>query len=457
MLLKRDKLINLLHAKLNSQLDEIEIKGICVDSREIKNEDMFIALKGDNVDGHDFVQSALKNGASFALVEKDINNVDKSRLIQVNSCYEALLTLAKYNLSLIQSKYIGVTGSIGKTTTKNLIYHLLQNTTSRNVYVSRKNFNSQIGLPICVATMPMQTQIGIFEMGMSHKGEIKKLIEIISPNVSVITYVCETHLEFFNSVWDIAKAKSEIMETSFPQEAIILPADNAYCEFFIRKAKQNNIKNIYTFGFNSANAQVNSYQIEDDNIFVNARVLGNTINYKISGHNISLIPNSLASILAAYAISGISVKILAESLSNFTISSGRGNIFQKNDILIIDDSYNACPTSVKAAIRTLSTYRGRKILVLGDMKELGRQEVQLHENLAATVEKYGINHVFACGNLMKHLFNNIQDSRKEAWSDNSENLKEKVISFIKPGDKILVKGSHSMHMDKIVEGIKNAL
>ena len=118
MLLKRDKLINLLHAKLNSQLDEIEIKGICVDSREIKNEDMFIALKGDNVDGHDFVQSALKNGASFALVEKDINNVDKSRLIQVNSCYEALLTLAKYNLSLIQSKYIGVTGSIGKTTIK---------------------------------------------------------------------------------------------------------------------------------------------------------------------------------------------------------------------------------------------------------------------------------------------------------------------------------------------------
>ncbi len=429
-----------------------DINDICLNSKEAKRGDLFIALKGEKVDGHNFVEQALSNGASLALVEQ--GNFDKS--IKVESSYEGLVKLAEYNVSKTNAKYVGVTGSIGKTTTKNMIHHILSAQLEKDVYVTKGNFNSQIGLPVCAATMQRNTKIGVFEMGMSSFGNIKKLIHIIPPRVSVITKVCEAHLEFFNCIWDIAKAKSEIFETEIPQEAAIIPADSPYADFLKNKAIKDDVKKVYSFGLPNTDAFITSDNCKDNHHEIIAEILGEKIQYSVFG-NEACVQNSLPSLLAAHFISGISLRQLAEAVSSFR-SMDRGNVIRlKNrDITIIDDSYNACPTSMRAAIKSLSEYAGgRKILVIGDMLELGTNAVYYHENLSATIDKFGIDLVFACGELSKRLFDNLQQSRQGAWCEDSRVLATVVAENVRDSDCVLVKGSHSMKMNVVTDFLKN--
>ncbi len=451
MIFSKEELSEIFKTKVEKDVDDI-----CIDSREAKSGDLFVALKGENVDGHDFVKSAFENGAALALVQREISDCSET-LINVDSTYEGLLGLAKYKVARTSAKYIGVTGSIGKTTTKNLIYHLLSKFFPNEIYVTKRNFNSKIGLPICAACMDRNTKIGIFEMGMSKVGDIKNLIEIVSPNVSVITHICETHLEFFNSIWDIAKAKSEIMETKIPQKAVIIPGDSAYSDFLKNKAKKLGVKNIFSFGFSKSDAQSISQKQFKNRTEITANILGKAVKYCVNCHNDSVIPNSLAAILAAHATSEIDLQDLADEVENFSSANRRGEIFEKNGVTIIDDSYNACYTSVRSAIKSLSKYSGRKILTIGDMKELGNGSRFFHENLSPSIDKFGVDLVFACGKLAKYLFENLREEKRGGWYENSQKLSENIISKIQKGDKILVKGSNSMQMNKIVEAIKNAL
>ncbi len=451
MIFSKEELSEIFKTKVEKNVDDI-----CIDSREAKPGDLFIALKGENVDGHEFVNSAFENGATLALVQHEPRDCSET-LIKVDSTYEGLLDLAKYNVAQTNAKYIGVTGSIGKTTTKNLIYHLLSKFFPNEVYVTKKNFNSKIGLPICAACMDRNTKIGIFEMGMSEVGDIKNLLDIVSPNVSVITHICETHLEFFNSIWDIAKAKSEIMETKIPQDAVIIPADSAYTDFLKNKAKNLSAKNIFSFGFSKSDAQIISERQFENKTEIIANIFGKKVKYCVNCHNDSVIPNSLAAILAAHATSEIDLQDLANEVENFSPANRRGEIFEKNEVTIIDDSYNACYSSVRSAIKSLSKYSGKKILAIGDMKELGKGSRFFHENLSPTIDKFGVDLVFACGELAKYLFENLREEKRGGWYENSQKLSEDIISKIQKGDKILVKGSNSMQMNKIVEAIKNAL
>jgi len=451
MIFSKEELSEIFKAKIKKNID-----GICVDSRKAEPGDLFIALKGENVDGHGFVKSAFENGAVLALIQHE--NFDYGEdLIKVNSTYQGLLDLAKYNIAKTNAKYIGVTGSIGKTTTKNLIYHLLSKFFPNEVFVTKKNFNSKIGLPTCAACMNRNTKIGIFEMGMSKAGDLRNLIKIVAPNISVITHICETHSEFFNSIWDIAKAKSEIMETKIPQDTVILPADSAYTDFLKNKAKNLGVKNILSFGFSKSDAQVISQKQFEDKTEIIANILGKEIKYCVNCHNNSVIPNSLAAILAAHMISKIDIQDLANETENFSSTDRRGEIFEKNGITIIDDSYNACYTSVRSAIKSLAKYSGRKILAIGDMKELGKDSRFFHENLSPSIDKFGVDLVFACGELSRYLFENLREEKRGGWYENSQKLSEDIISKIQAGDKILVKGSNSMKMNKIVEAISHAL
>ena len=451
MIFSKEELSEIFKTKVEKNVDDI-----CIDSREAKSGDLFVALKGENVDGHDFVKLAFENGATLALVQHEIRDCSEN-LIKVDSTYNGLLDLAKYNVVRTNAKYIGVTGSIGKTTTKNLIYHLLSKFFPNEIYVTKKNFNSKIGLPICAACMDRNTKIGIFEMGMSEVGDIKNLIEIVAPNVSVITQICETHLEFFNCIWDIAKAKSEIMETKIPQEAVIIPEDSAYTDFLKNKAKKLGVKNIFSFGFSKSDAQIISEKQFENRTEIIANILGKEVKYCVNCHNDSVIPNSLAAILAAHATSGIDLQDLANEIENFSSANRRGEVFEKNGITIIDDSYNACYTSVRSAIKSLSKYDGRKILAIGDMKELGKSSRFFHENLSSSIDKFGVDLVFACGELSKYLFENLREEKRGGWYENSQKLSEDIVLKIQKGDKVLVKGSNSMQMNKIVEAIKNAL
>ena len=451
MIFSKEELSEIFKTKI-----EKDVNDICIDSREAKPGDLFIALKGDNVDGHNFVKSAFENGATLALVQHKNCGYEKN-LINVDSTYQGLLDLAKCNVARTNAKYVGVTGSIGKTTTKNLIYHLLSKIFPNEIYVTKKNFNSQIGLPICAACMDRNTKIGIFEMGMSKTGDIKNLIRIIAPSISVITRICETHLEFFNSVWDIAKAKSEIMETKIPQSAVIIPADSAYTDFLKNKAKNLGIKNIFTFGFSKSDAQIVSQNQFSDGTEIVANILGRKIRYYENCYNDSVISNSLAAILAAHATSEIDLQDLANEIKNFSSTNRRGEIFEKNGVTIIDDSYNACYTSVRSAIKSLAKYSGRKILAIGDMKELGKDSQFFHENLAPTIDKFSVDLIFACGKLSKYLFKNLPKGKRGGWYENSQKLSEDIVSKLQKGDKILVKGSNSMQMNKIVEAINHAI
>lgn len=451
MIFSKEELSKIFKTKVEKDVDDI-----CVDSREAKSGDLFIALKGEKVDGHDFVKSAFEKGAVMSIVQREFCGYDKN-LIKVDSTYQGLLDLAKYNVARTNAKYIGVTGSIGKTTTKNLIYHLLSKFLPDDVYVSKKNFNSQIGLPICAACMNRYTKIGIFEMGMSSFGDIRNLVKIIEPSISVITHICEAHLEFFNCVWDIAKAKSEIMEAKNPQDAVIIPADSAYTDFFKNKAEKLGAKNIFSFGFSKSDAQIISQDKFSDRTEIVANILGRKIRYCVNCHNDSVIINSLAAILVAHAASKIDFQDLANEVESFSSENRRGEIFEKNGITIIDDSYNACYASVRSAIKSLSKYFGRKILAIGDMKELGKDSRFFHENLAPTIDKFGVDLVFACGELSKYLFENLREEKRGGLYENSQKLSEDIVSKIQKGDKILVKGSNSMQMNKIVEAIDHAV
>ncbi|MDR1236041.1 MAG: UDP-N-acetylmuramoyl-tripeptide--D-alanyl-D-alanine ligase [Holosporaceae bacterium] len=430
------------------------INDICINSNDAKPGDLFIALKGEKSDGHNFIDQALNNGAALAISEKYI---ESDKIINVKSTKDALIKLAKYNIAKCSATYVGVTGSVGKTTTKSLIYHILSRLLKNSVYTTKKNFNSQIGLPVCAAVMPRDTKIGIFEMGMSEAGEIKKLVDLIPPSVSIISKICEAHGEFFNSVWDIAKAKSEIFETQKNREAAIIPLDSPYADFLKRRAIENGIKNIFTFGAHSADAKIIDRQFSDNKCRVRAEILGTKTDF-LCPENF-LIENCLPALLCAHIVSGISPQNLADEIHSFELSPGRGSriYLEDRDIILADDSYNACMTSTKSAIKLLAEQKNRrKVLILGDMLELGKDEIHLHENLSATIDKFETDIVFACGPLAKKLFDNLRDCKKGAWCPNSAELLEKVRGNLQNGDCILVKGSNSTKMNLIVDAIKKS-
>jgi len=443
-------------SKIFQQLVQYGIDDISIDSRSVKNNDLFVAINGENTDGHNYVKQAIENGASLAVVEHDVVDVDSSKLIKVSSSLEALDLMAKYNVSRCNARIIGVTGSVGKTTTRSLIYHLLKYIKNVDaIYTTRKNFNSKIGLPICVATMPHNTEIGVFEMGMGAFCDIRHLVQIVQPTVSVITTVCEAHLQYFNNLWEIAKAKSEIFETQIPQEYAIIPGDSPFTEFMTNYAKQFGVKNVMTFG--KGDAEIISEVHNGKSTYIKAKILGKLFEYKINFDNVH---DSLAAILAVKSMINVSLNELIDGLASFgSLSDRGGNYYIENrNIEIINDTYNACPTSLKAGIQAMS-YKSaqRKILIVGDMLEIGLDSVHMHENISATVDKYGIDKVFACGEECRKLFNNLQLNKQGIWCENSHKLAKAIVDFIDDGDCVLVKGSHSMHMDYVVNYLKEKL
>lgn len=433
---------------------EFDANGISVNSKEIEAGDIFVALHGEKTDGHNFIQDALNRGANLVISEKNVEIQDPRKLILCESSYEALVKIAKYNLQRSDAKNIAVTGSVGKTTTKNMIYHLLHSQFSQETYASKKNFNSKIGLPICAALMPPSTKFGIFEFGMSQRGDIKYLTEIVRPNVAIITNIYPVHLEFFESEFDIAKEKSEILEKS--PEAAIIPADSPYKNFLEEKAKNCSVKNVISFGYSkNADVFIKKCEYKNDAQYIYAEIFGKEIEYKLNTINDAFVRNSVAAVAAAHFASGIDPQKIASHMESFSNAQNRSGITKNGCITIIDDTYNASPASVAAAIRTLSRLNGkRKIAVLGDMKELGVNEIHFHENLSATIDKYEIDLVFACGNLCKHLYDNLRECKKGFWAENSEELSHHVVEKINDEDCVLIKGSRSMQMEKIVDTLK---
>lgn len=418
---------------------KFEAKRINTDSRKIEKGDIFIALKGENFDGNKFALDALKKGASCCII--DDANLKNEKFILVSDSLQALQKIGKYRRRNSKAKFIAITGSVGKTGTKDMIYNILSY--KYNAYKTTGNFNNHIGLPLTLANMPENLDYVVLEMGMNHAGEIAELVRIGNPDISGITWVGEAHIENLGSRENIAKAKAEIFEWVKINGSAIIPADNDFFELLHQIAEQNNIANIYAFG-----EKVN--QVKKLKNFVNAVIFDDAIeipNEILEDH----ILNNVLLALTICNLCDVDLKQAISALKNLKTTDGRGKKTKlKNGAILIDDSYNASPTSMKLALDKLGKEKAkRKIAALGVMKELGEFSKKYHEELAAHIA--GIDMVFTCGADMKFLYDKIKNNSNNRHFDDIAALQNYINSELKSGDLILLKGSHGSNIYKIAD------
>ncbi len=435
--------------------------GISIDTRTLKPGDLFVALKGDARDGHAFVRTALDAKASAALVSHVPEGVSESApLLSVANVLRGLEDLARASRARSHAKIIAVTGSAGKTTTKEMLR--LACGALGSTHASAASYNNHWGVPLSLASMPEETEFGISEIGMNHFGEIRSLVGLVRPHVALITTIAPAHLEFFGSCEAIADAKSEIFEGIVPGGVAVIPADNPYTERLHARAKQANTGRILSFGTDSgADARIVSFQDSADGMRIEAEVLGRATHFRLQASGAHLAANAVGALLAV-AAADRDVLNAAAALSSFTPLKGRGAHaridFRRGIIELIDESYNANPASMAAALDVLSRSEpasgGRRVAVLGDMLELGENGASLHAALAKDIEAARADLVFLAGPLMQVLWDALPASRRGGYTETSAELAPQVLNAIRPGDVVLVKASNGIRMSHIVNALK---
>lgn len=436
------------------------VTGLSIDSRSLTKGEGFIAIRGPNRDGHAFVAAALEQSAVCAVVDRSFPSGDEEKLVRVGETLEALNALGRAGRARAHNTVVvAVTGSVGKTGTKEALRLAL--TPSGSVHASVKSFNNHWGVPLSLANMPKDTRFGVFEAGMNHAGEIDALTRLIRPHIAIITTVAPVHLGFFRSVEEIADAKAEIFRGLERGGTAIINRDSSYYE----RLKSHALKagaTIVGFGeAEDAEARLVKVELHSDGSNVKANILGTPISYALGAPGRHLVQNSLA-VLAAVKIAGADLDLATRALSGLQAQAGRGarTFLGSKDrrIAIIDESYNANPASMRAALATLGlTPRskfGRRVAVLGDMLELGPEGQKLHEGLAEFIDGAGVDVVFACGELMGSLYQALPASRRGAYAKTSEELAPRLVEAVGPGDVIMVKGSLGSRMGPLVEALK---
>lgn len=438
------------------------VYGIAIDSRTTQSGDLFFAIKGDQFDGHDFVTMAFRQGAALAVVSEDklpaLGRMSGPFLV-VADVLEALRKLGIAARARSEARIVAVTGSVGKTSTKELLATGLA--AEGRVHASIKSFNNHWGVPLTLARMPQDAEFGIFEIGMNHAGEIEPLVKMVRPHVAVITTIAPVHLEFFDSVAGIAAAKAEIFTGLEAAGTAILNQDNDYYGFLKSEAERAWAGNILSFGATEkADAQLIDFVLNENGSIVDAKVLGDELVFAMPTTGRYLAENAMAVLLAADAL-GANKNNVANALSQFQLMGGRGAreklTLQHGTYTLIDESYNANPASMNASIGMLGELntKGRKLLVLGDMLELGDEGPDLHVALNAAIETAGIDRVFLCGPVMKHLWETLAEPRKAHYSAASPDLMAPLLAEISAGDVVMVKGSLGMAMKGIIDTLKN--
>lgn len=429
--------------------------SVIIDSREIKPEAVFFAVRGERLDGHDFVQQALEKGAVGAVVSRVPGNVDKP-LIQVDDPTRALQRLA----SAIRDRYdvtlIGITGSAGKTTTKEMIATLIGS--ERRVHKSWGNFNNQIGAPLCLDNMPDDAQVVVSEMGMNHAGEIAEIAGLMRPHVGVYTNIAPVHIEFFGTIEGIAAAKRELLENVIPGGTIVVNNDN---EHVVRISQ----------GFNGRRV---TYGVENDAEYraTNIRergLLGTRFTLKAEGsdrefelalpgrHNLD---NLLAAIATARAV-GISWDGIERGVRDVKPAYHRGVIVPFRGAQIYDDTYNSNPYALARTLElmTQAEVSGRRIAVIGDMLELGEQELQFHRDAGRGIPR-SIDMVVGVGKRSQALLEGAREAGFDAAVlhrfENAEQAGEFLRGEVRDGDLVLIKGSRGVGLDKAVAMLESA-
>jgi UDP-N-acetylmuramoyl-tripeptide--D-alanyl-D-alanine ligase len=441
--------------------------GISIDTRTLEQDDLFFAIKGEKSDGHDYVGTALEKGAAAAVVDEAHADglIGQGPLFVVHDVLPALERLGRAARARTAARIVAVTGSVGKTSTKEALRLALASAASTvpvHVHASVASYNNHWGVPLTLARMPRDTTFGIFEIGMNHSGEIDKLVDMVRPHVAIVTSVAPVHLEFFANVEAIADAKAEIFSGLCPGGLAIINRDLETYDRLSKHARRSPAGHIASFGEDErADAQLLHVWLNSDHSMIEARIGDSVISYRMGAPGRHLALNSLAVLLAAHAL-GVPIETAAAALAEFRPPAGRGERFtlQASDgpFTLLDESYNANPASMRAALELAGALpaplRSRRIAVLGDMRELGMRSDELHADLAADVLRHHIDLVFAAGPAMKHLFEALPTRLRGGWKENGIDLVDPVAGAIRTGDVVVVKGSYASCMGEVAKALK---
>ena len=443
----------------NKNIKNVNYNGVSINTKTIKKNDLFFAIRGKKTDGHKFVRQAIMKGAVKSVISEKIKRLSKNKIIKVKNTFSSLNDLAKVTRDNTSAQIIGITGSAGKTTLKNLVGFALKN--YGKVYYSPHSYNNKFGVPLSLSNLKKNIEYGIFEIGMDKKGEIDNLSKIVRPEIAIITNISGAHFKNFNTLKDIAKAKAEIIDNILEGGNIILSKDDKFFNFLSNQAIKKGI-NVISFSskkradiFLLGTKKIKSYYRLKVN--VKKRIFYFDITYPTN----NFINNILACISVLSALN-LDLNNMKKKFTNFAIPNGRGDIkivkkFKKR-FKFIDESYNANPLSMSSAIKNMGYYKrknnAKKLVLLGDMLELGKKSKKLHKELSTVINRSDIDKVFVYGKYIRETYNYLLTNKKGEAFDNLKEAYNHLSKIIRNNDLLMIKGSNATDLNRFSKNIK---
>ena len=431
--------------------------GVSIDTRTLSEGDLFIALRGPSHDGHDFVATALESGAAAAMVDREVPRLPANApLLRVGDTLCGLGALGSFARARSSARIVAVTGSVGKTGTKEALRLALA--ACGATFASAGSLNNHWGVPLSLARMPPETAYGVFELGMNHPGEIASLTRLVRPHIAVITTVEPAHLGFFSSVEDVADAKAEIFLGLEPGGVAVLNRDNAHYPGLAEAAKRAGAAAI-GFGVHpEASVRLVDCVLEPDGSTVEATCSGALVRFRLPVPGRHWVMNAMA-VLGAAMAAGCDLQAAAKRLSAVEAMPGRGRRHRlpwgSGILTLIDESYNASPAAMTAALAVLGAISpagcGRRVAVLGDMLELGDAAERFHRELGAPLGAAGVDCAFLVGDAMAALHEALPEACRGGWWRSADQAAIALLDFLKPGDVVTVKGSYALGLGRIVD------
>ncbi|MFP5330040.1 MAG: UDP-N-acetylmuramoyl-tripeptide--D-alanyl-D-alanine ligase [Alphaproteobacteria bacterium] len=432
-----------------------EVTGVTFDSREVRPGDLFVAMPGSAHDGHQFVPQAIAAGSAGLLVSQPVDHPH----VLVEDTARALEALGKAARERTNAIVIGVTGSVGKTSTKEALFAALDRCRRGKVHRSVKSYNNHTGVPLSLARMPRDSDFAVLEMGMNNAGEIAALTRMVRPNVALITAVAPAHIENLGSIEAIADAKAEIFEGLEPDGVAIIPNDTPHRDRLLRAARRY-ADRIVTFGSGDADVHaLHAVRAASGGSLITAALLDSDVTFTVSQRGEHWVSNALA-VLAAVEAVGADVGIASLALADMSGLKGRGARHAipvaGGEALLIDESYNANPASMAATLKSLGAENvaGRRIAVLGPMRELGEQSEALHSGLAPAVIEAKVDQLILVGEEMRPLEKALGDRVPITRTDSPDQAADALLKLLRAGDVVLVKASNSIGLARVVERVK---
>jgi len=458
--LSNDLKLNIIKEVSNSKISKnIKIRDISIDSKIIKKNDVFFAIKGKKIDGNKFVSEAFKKKSSLAIVNRINKKNSSSKQIKVNNTLSFLTKCSSIFRNNTKAKIISITGSCGKTTLKEMIGHTLKKV-SRTTF-SPKSFNNKYGVPLSLFNLKFNDEFGVFEVGMDKKGEIDNLTKIIKPDLAIITNISYAHSKNFRNIKNIAEAKAEIINNISKSGTLILNMDDNFYQYHKNLALNKKLK-VLSFSIKNNFAPIKLMKTKKigNKYELIIKVINKIVSFYSNNNNESNLYNILATIASVNSL--LDIKNLKKDIFlNLKTPKGRGDISQiklKNKkVFLVDETYNSNPLSLKAAIENYDKIKlkdHKKHLVLGDMLELGKHSLKQHRLMSSIINKTKIDQVYVVGSYIKETFNSLKTDKKGKILANNDQIIDLINKNLNNNDYLMVKGSNATGLHKVINNLK---